>query len=70
MPAQRRVRWRELVVPLVAWTIVALAVAGCNDSPSSSSAPAVQGLAAQGVAAASATPETFRNLGKRAESVF
>jgi len=68
MPAQRRVRWRELVVPLVAWTIVA--VAGCNDSPSSSSAPAVQGLAARGVAAASATPETFRNLGKRAESVF
>ena len=71
-----RARQFGVFVPLLVGTILAMAAAGCNDGPPASPAPPAQvgsasaALPAQGVSAASATPEMFRNLGKRAESAF
>jgi len=57
-------RWSGLA-PLLVAVILVMAAAGCHDDPSASATPQVRGLAA-----ARATPATFRNLGKRGESAF
>jgi hypothetical protein len=67
MGGWRRARQVDFLMPLLVATILVMAAAGCNDAPSSSTSTA---FSTQGLAAASATPETFRNLGKRAESAF
>lgn len=76
MAHARRARRFAAVVPRLVAAVLVLAAAGCNDnspSPAASPAPGVSAsaaLSAQGLSVASATPEMFRNLGKRGESAL